>query len=506
MANACFIRVRGIVQGVGFRPFVYRLAYANELSGWVLNGDQGVEIYLEGEDEDMDAFVHEMRSAPPAAANISDVEIEPASCEGLTDFTIRESHHTEPPTVRVSPDLPVCHDCLEECFDPDNPRYRYPYINCTNCGPRYSVVLALPYDRVNTTMRAWPLDAYCDIEYHDPANRRFHAQPVACPACGPGLTLRHDDAEIANGWTAIGRTVKLLCEGKIVAIKGLGGYHLACDARNPASNMALRERKFRKEKPFAIMARDIEAARQLVSLTPDGEVLLTSLARPIVLAPARIELAGVAPENRDLGVMLPYTPLQHLLFAAGAPGALVMTSANRSSEPIAYDDADALERLSGIADAFLIGERPIARRVDDSIARVGAFGPVILRRSRGYAPGAVARLPIERPVLALGADLKNTITLVVDGQAFVSQHIGDLAHYQAFQAFAETIKDLISMYDIRTRRTPPGARRAPSILVYRPRRRASGSGATCRAASSRAPGVRPCRARGMAKECRRGHL
>lgn len=448
MTNACFIRVRGIVQGVGFRPFVYRLAYANSLTGWVLNGDQGVQIYLEGDDQNMDAFVREMRSAPPAAANISDVEIEPASCEGLTDFTIRESHHSEQPTVRISPDLPVCRDCLEECLDPDNPRYRYPYINCTNCGPRYSVVVALPYDRVNTTMRPWPLDAYCDAEYHDPANRRFHAQPVACPACGPGFTLRQEDANIANGWIAIERTAKLLCNGAIVAIKGLGGYHLACDARNPASNMALRERKFRKEKPFAIMAKDVETARQLVRLTPEAETLLTSLGRPIVLAPARIELEGVAPENRDLGVMLPYTPLQHLLFAAGAPDALVMTSANRSSEPIAYDDTDAVERLSGIADAFLMGERPIARRVDDSIARAGVFGPVILRRSRGYAPGAVAQFPIERPVLALGADLKNTITLVVNGQAFVSQHIGDLSHYQAFQAFAETIKDLISMYDI----------------------------------------------------------
>jgi hydrogenase maturation protein HypF len=257
MTNACFIRVRGIVQGVGFRPFVYRLAYANALTGWVLNGDQGVQIYLEGDDQNMDAFVREMRSAPPAAANISDVEIEPASCEGLTDFTIRESHHSEQPTVRISPDLPVCPDCLEECFDPDNPRYRYPYINCTNCGPRYSVVIALPYDRVNTTMRAWRLDAYCDTEYHDPANRRFHAQPVACPACGPGFTLRQEDADIANGWMAIERTVKLLCDGAIVAIKGLGGFHLACDARNPASNTALRERKFRKEKPFAIMAKDI---------------------------------------------------------------------------------------------------------------------------------------------------------------------------------------------------------------------------------------------------------
>jgi hydrogenase maturation protein HypF len=449
MVNACSIRVRGIVQGVGFRPFVYRLAHAKTLTGWVLNGDQGVEIHLEGDDHAMETFVREMQTKPPAAASISDVEVTPALYEGLTGFTIRESHHTDRPTVRVSPDLPICENCLKECFDPEDPRYQYPYINCTNCGPRYSIVLALPYDRVNTTMRAWPPDAYCDAEYHDPANRRFHAQPVACPACGPDVVLRQDARNIAKGSAAIQYAADLLCGGKIVAVKGLGGYHLACNANNPAANAALRERKYRKEKPFAIMARDIEVARQLVALSPKAEELLLSSARPIVLAPARLELEGVAPENRDLGIMLPYTPLQHLLFAAGAPEALVMTSANRCSEPIAYDDADALNRLSGIADAFLIGERPIARRVDDSIARAGTFGPVVLRRSRGYAPSAVTRLPIPRPVVALGADLKNTITLVVDGQAFVSQHIGDLSHYQAFQAFTETIKDLIFMYDIR---------------------------------------------------------
>ncbi|HEY2002237.1 MAG TPA: carbamoyltransferase HypF, partial [Acidobacteriaceae bacterium] len=450
MANACSIRVRGVVQGVGFRPFVYRLARANTLTGWVLNGDQGVEIHLEGADQNMESFVRQMQSKPPAAASISDVEVGPAPCEGLTGFTIRESHHTERPTVRVSPDLPICEDCLKECFDSENPRYRYPYINCTNCGPRYSVVISLPYDRANTTMRPWLLDAYCNAEYHDPANRRFHAQPVACPVCGPDIFFRQDGVRIAEGAAAIQRAANLLRDGKIVAVKGLGGYHLACDARNSASNAALRERKYRKEKPFAVMAKDIAVAHQLVALTPDAVTLLTSLARPIVLAPARAELEGVAPGNRDFGVMLPYTPLQHLLFAGGAPDALVMTSANRSSEPIAYEDADALARLSEIADAFLIGERPIARRVDDSIARAGVFGPMVLRRSRGYAPSAVAQLPIKRPVLALGADLKNTITLVVDGQAFVSQHIGDLSHYQAFQAFAETIKDLISMYDIET--------------------------------------------------------
>jgi hydrogenase maturation protein HypF len=234
-------------------------------------------------------------------------------------------------------------------------------------------------------------------------------------------------------------------------VKGLGGYHLACDARNQGAVHAIRERKFRKEKPFAVMVNDVPAARELVMLSADSEVLLTSIARPIVLAPAKVELPGVAPDNRELGIMLPYTPLQHLLFDAGAPDVLVMTSANRSSEPIAYEDQDAFDRLSGIADAFLVGERPIARRVDDSVARVGAFGPATLRRSRGYAPGAVATLPTERPILAVGADLKNTVTLVVRGQAFVSQHIGDLDHYDAFHAFEETIRDLVDMYEIRWR-------------------------------------------------------
>lgn len=448
MANACFIRVHGVVQGVGFRPFVYRLAQAHALAGWVLNGDQGVEIHLEGAERDVEAFVREMRSKPPSASMISEIEVKPAPCEGLKEFKIRESHREERPTVCISPDLPVCEGCLKECRNPGDQRYRYPYINCTNCGPRYSVILALPYDRINTTMREWPMDAYCDSEYHDPADRRFHAQPVACPVCGPNFILWQNGAQAASGWGAVRRAAALLCEGRIVAIKGLGGYHLACDARNPVSNAALRERKYRKEKPFAVMAKDIEVAHRLVVLTSDATALLSSLARPIVLAPARLELEGVAPDNHDLGVMLPYTPLQHLLFAAGAPDALVMTSANRSSEPIAYEDSDALKRLSGIADAFLIGERAIARRVDDSVARAGVFGPVVLRRSRGYAPSAVAKLPIKRPVLALGSDLKNTVTVVVEGQAFVSQHIGDLSHYEAFRSFTETINDLISMYDI----------------------------------------------------------
>ena len=449
MATACLIRVRGVVQGVGFRPFVYRLAQANMLTGWVLNGDQGVEIHLEGAGEHLATFVQEVRTKTPAAAYIAAIEVEPAPCEGLSEFTIRKSERLDRPTVCVSPDLPICDECLAELFDPSDRRYSYPYINCTNCGPRYSVILALPYDRPNTTMNAWPMDRYCSHEYHDPSNRRFHAQPVACPACGPKYFLCDGATPICDDGEAINRAAQLLRDGMIVAVKGLGGYHLAGDARNPESNQALRERKFRKEKPFALMAKDLATARDLVHLSPDAEALLTSIVRPIVLAPNKQELAGVAPDNSELGVMLPYTPLHHLLFAAGAPDVLVMTSANRSSEPIAYEDGDALERLAGIADAFLIGERPIARRIDDSIARAGVSGSMILRRARGYAPGAVATLPTKRPLLALGADLKNSITLVVDGQAFVSQHIGDLDHYQSFRAFEETVRDLIAMYDVR---------------------------------------------------------
>ncbi|MGC2109351.1 MAG: carbamoyltransferase HypF [Candidatus Korobacteraceae bacterium] len=448
MNAARSIRVRGIVQGVGFRPFVYRLAQEHRLAGWVLNGEEGVEIQVEGPEAELEKFAGELKTQAPAAAVIASIEIQPVELNGFTDFTIHESERREKPTVRISPDLPVCEACLRELFDSADRRYRYPYINCTNCGPRYTVILALPYDRPNTTMQPWPLDEYCDSEYHDPANRRFHAQPVACPLCGPHYLL-HEAGETTRGDDrAIQRTADLLCEGKIVAIKGLGGYHLACDAGNAAAVGELRERKYRKEKAFAVMVKDVENARGVVELSPEAEELLTSVARPIVLVPAKIDLPGVAPDHNELGIMLPYTPLQHLLFAAGAPEVLVMTSANRSSEPIAYDEQDALDRLTGVADAFLVGERPIARRVDDSVARVGAFGPAILRRARGYAPGAVANLPITRPLLAVGADLKNTVTLVVEGQAFVSQHIGDLDHYQAFQAFQETIRDLVAMYDV----------------------------------------------------------
>jgi hydrogenase maturation protein HypF len=444
--SALAIQVHGVVQGVGFRPFVYRLARANTLAGWVLNAEEGVEIHIEGSEPALDAFVQVLKTQPPLAARISGVEIQGVEPAGLRDFRIRESQRRARPSVRISPDLPVCDACLTELFDPTDRRHGYPYINCTNCGPRYSIVLALPYDRRNTTMGDWPLDADCAAQYHDPADRRFHAQPVACPDCGPRYRLQvGEESFLGDG---IREAARLLREGAILAIKGLGGYHLACDASNPAAVAALRERKYRKEKPFALMAESLAVARGLMEMSPESEALLISAARPIVLALALVELPGVAPESKELGVMLPYTPLHHLLFAAGAPEVLVITSANRSNEPIAYRDDEAVERLDGIADAFLIGERPIARRVDDSVARAGVCGPVVLRRARGYAPGAVATLPIDRPLLAVGADLKNTVTLVVAGQAFMSQHIGDLDHYESFRAFEETIRDLVAMYGV----------------------------------------------------------
>jgi hydrogenase maturation protein HypF len=466
MTAARSIRVSGVVQGVGFRPFVYRLARANALAGWVSNEESGVAIHLEGHEPGVQAFLRDLAGQPPPAALITAIDVFEAQPAGLTSFTIRPTQVRAPPTVPISPDMPVCDDCLREMHDATDPRYQYPYINCTNCGPRYSLIQRLPYDRGNTTMTAWPMDGLCAAQYGDPGDRRFHAQPVACPNCGPGYVLadcvvERDSGGAApggraetsgpippRGWPAIRAAASRLRAGELVAIKGIGGYHVACDARNPGAIERLRERKFRKEKPFALMARTLDIARQIVELSSEAEALLLSSPRPIVLAPKITELPGIAPDNDEYGLMLPYAPPHHLLFDAGAPDLLVMTSGNRSSEPIAYRDEEAVARLSGIADVFLAGERPIARRVDDSVARSGPFGPAILRRSRGYAPGAVTLLPPKRPLLALGADLKNTITVVVDGQAFMSQHIGDLNHYESQQAFRQTIDDLMSMYGI----------------------------------------------------------
>jgi hydrogenase maturation protein HypF len=445
--SAVRLRITGVVQGVGFRPFVYRLAQQNAIVGWVLNGEDGVHVIAEGDDEAVARFVEALRRQPPVAAHVASFDVTPVAGSGFTSFEIRDSVGGGTPTVRISPDLAVCDDCLRELFDPADRRFGYPYINCTNCGPRYSIVLALPYDRPRTVMRDWPLCESCRREYEDPSDRRFHAQPVACAACGPTVQLEVDDA-VVKGDAAIARTAELLAGGAIVAIKGIGGYHLACDAGNAGVVSIVRERKYRKERPFAVMARDLAVARTLVELDEDSQRLLTSIERPIVLSRALRTLPHVAPSNRDLGVMLPYTPVHHMLFAAGAPAVLVMTSANRSSEPIAFIDDEARASLFGIADAILVGERPIARRVDDSIVRVAAKVRTVLRRARGLAPQAVAVFPKTGPILAVGGDLKNALTLVVDGQAFASQHVGDLDHLSAREAFAATALDLCAMYEV----------------------------------------------------------
>lgn len=443
MDKALKIHITGTVQGVGFRPFVYRLAQRYQLRGWVLNGADGVHIQVEG--AALDAFVQDLQSPPPAA-QVHSLTVSPCAVEGFADFRIRSSQSQTSPTVHISPDLALCANCLAELFDPHDSRYHYPYINCTDCGPRYSIIEGLPYDRPLTSMKDWTLCAECAAEYHDPSDRRFHAQPVACARCGPHYFLQQGEEKILEDAIAI--AARLLRQGHILAIKGLGGYHLACDARNPVAVQKLRERKFRKEKPFALMVADVAKARALVHFSPEEEHVLSSVARPIVLLAKKVELEHVAPQQYDYGVMLPYTPLHHLLFAADAPDTLVMTSANRSSEPICYRDDEAMTQLSALADAFLIGERPIVRRVDDSVARATPFGISILRRARGYAPSAVTNLPTQQPILALGADLKNSITLVVDGNAFVSQHLGDLPQYAVQQAFKETIHDLTRMYGV----------------------------------------------------------
>jgi hydrogenase maturation protein HypF len=474
------LRVTGTVQGVGFRPFIYRLAREHALAGWVRNDVHGVTIEAAGDADVLDAFAAAIAAEAPPAARVEAVtELERGDpIDGAAQgFVIVPSEDASDVTTAISPDLPVCDDCLREMRDPADRRHGYPFINCTNCGPRYSIIEALPYDRPLTTMRAFALCDDCAREYHDPLDRRFHAQPTACPRCGP--RLRFVDSPGAGGpggpdpaallaseegaWddAALAAAVAALRAGRIVAVKGLGGYHLACDARDAVAVRALRERKYRKEKPFAVMARDLDALAGVVELDDASRALLASSARPIVLSPKGPLAAGdgaplpdeLAPDNAYLGVMLPYTPVQHRLFDGGAPDLLVMTSANRSSEPIAYRDEEALERLAGMADAFLIGERPIARRVDDSVAQVVAGAAAIGRRARGYAPAPLLRdARFEQPLLALGAELKSSIALAVGGAAYVSQHLGDLGDLESFTAFQETVYDLCAMYRVDPRR------------------------------------------------------
>ena len=424
-------RVDGVVQGVGFRPFVYALARRHGLVGFVLNDGRGVIVEAEGARDELEQFAEALRAEAPSLARVAGVTAEVVPPRGDDSFRVAESHAVGASAL-IPPDVATCDACLRELFDREDRRYRYPFINCTQCGPRFTIVRGVPYDRINTTMAAFELCSDCRREYEDPVDRRFHAEPIACPACGPQLSMSLEDA------------IALLRTGAILAVKGLGGYHLACDAGNEPAVARLRERKQRDEKPFALMTAEPEV---IAEVSPDERELLASRERPIVLVRRRPEAqvaAAVAPHTPWLGVMLPYTPLHHLLCADfGRP--LVMTSGNRSDEPIAYDDEDARARLGGIADAFLAHDRAIQRRCEDSVVR----RQFPIRRSRGFVPTAVA-LPVSagRTIVAAGAELKSTFCVAHGKEAFPSAHLGDLDTEAAYRAFREDLELYLEMLDM----------------------------------------------------------
>lgn len=453
MVERRVVAIRGIVQGVGFRPFIQGLAASFDLRGHVRNDTAGVVVDVEGRGECIDGFLAELRTAPPPLAVIDSISIEAAPPADHYGFAVAPSDRSGPPTALVSPDAATCDACLAELFDPLNRRYRHPFISCTHCGPRFTIVREIPYDRPRTTMAGFPMCPSCRREYEDSTDRRFHAQPIACPGCGPTLAFRIAGAPevAAKGDSALTLAVAALTEGKIVAIKGLGGYHFCCDALNQAAVRRLRDRKHREGKPLAIMVKDLDAARRAVTVSPTEAEMLASAARPIVLLGKRSGggiAESVAPGMATLGVMLAYTPLHHLLLS-DLDRPVVMTSGNRSDEPIAYEDADALERLSRVADYFLTHDRVIATRCDDSVMRMVRGGPTFSRRSRGHAPRPL-RLGVTfpAPVLALGGHLKNTFCLGRGDQAFVSHHIGDLEHPAALQALRQGIAHYQRLFGI----------------------------------------------------------
>ena len=442
-------RVQGAVQGVGFRPHAFRLASELGLGGWVENDARGVVCEVEGPSPRIDAFFSRLLAEAPPLARVEEVRRRELDLRGERSFTIRTSEHGGAQQTEIVPDTATCSDCLAELWDAADRRYRYPFVNCTNCGPRFTIVRGVPYDRPLTTMAGFAMCVDCRAEYEDPRDRRFHAQPNACPACGPTLSaLRPEGACLGRGEDALAVAAEALRDGRIVAVKGLGGYHLACLAHDAEAVATLRARKHREDKPFALMARDLADALELVDMGEEERALLLSAARPIVLARRRASAQvapAVAPSSPDLGVMLPYSPLHHLLLAdTEAP--LVMTSGNVADEPIAYRDEDAMARLSSVADLLLVHDRPIHTRTDDSVVRVVAAAEpqtLVLRRSRGYVPRAI-RLPggAHRELLACGAELKSTFCLAKEGRAWVSHHIGDLRNWETLSSFREGIEHL----------------------------------------------------------------
>lgn len=447
------IDIEGIVQGVGFRPFVYQLARRRRLKGWVLNDSRGVTIEVQGDVASLTEFAREVRTQAPPLAVISRFATRECPLGDDTDFIIRESVGGLKRQAQIAPDTFVCEDCLRELFDPADRRFRYPFINCTNCGPRYTIVTAVPYDRPHTTLVDFPLCDACRAEYEDPSSRRFHAQPNACAACGPRLWLCDGQGRALEVADPVRHAVERLREGRILAVKGLGGYHLVVDAANDEAVTELRRRKARDEKPFALMSRSLDQVRLYAEINDAEQRLLAGVERPIVLLRRRADhplSRQVAPRNRFFGVMLPYTPLHHLLLEEHFT-ALVMTSANLSDEPIVFEDAEALARLGGIADAYLMHNRRIHTRTDDSIARVMAGRPVLMRRSRGYVPRGVFLPEAQPSVLALGAELKNAVCLTQENRAFLSQHIGDLKNLEVLRGLEHTVAHLQDILGVRPR-------------------------------------------------------
>lgn len=450
------IHVRGIVQGVGFRPFVYQLAIKNNLTGWVRNTSNGVDIEISGTPDALRSFSHELKNSPPPIARIDEyLETDIILVyNAYAKFEIIESSPDPDKFIPVSPDMSICPDCLQELFDPTNRRYRYPFINCTNCGPRFSIIKDIPYDRPYTTMADFPMCPNCRQEYENPLDRRFHAQPTACPVCGPQISYLQPGNPPTNNETALLDARAAIKSGLILAVKGLGGYHLACDASNQKAVDTLRQRKRRVDKPFALMAFSIEAIRKYCLVSREEQELLESRQKPIVLLKKNPNFtlpAELAPDQNTLGFMLPYTPMHYLLLepAESFPDALVMTSGNLSEEPIAYLDEDADERLSSLADAFLTHNRGIHMRVDDSVMRVVNDKPVFSRRSRGFAPDP---LPFPFPsasIFAAGAELKNHFTLTRDAYAFHSHFIGDLENFETLQSYEQAINHFERLFRIK---------------------------------------------------------
>jgi hydrogenase maturation protein HypF len=450
------ISIRGAVQGVGFRPFIYRLASEARLAGWVSNSTRGVIAEVEGSKDKLESFLLRVDREKPPRSFIQSLEASFLDPIGYTKFEIGESDDFGAKSAIVLPDIATCADCLQEITDPSNRRYRYPFTNCTNCGPRFSIIDALPYDRLNTTMKRFEMCAKCRMEYENPLDRRFHAQPNACPACGPHLELLAADAALlATHHDALLEAAAAIVKGSIVAVKGLGGFHLMVDAQNDAAVRRLRDRKHREEKPLALMYPTLEAIKSDCEVSDLEERLLASPESPIVLLrrnsaignPQSAPSSLVAPDNPYLGVMLPYTPLHQLLMSElGFP--IVATSGNLSDEPICTDQHEALDRLKGIADLYLVNDRPIARHVDDSIVRVMMGRELVLRRARGYAPLPLQLTQEAEPALAVGAHLKNAIAASTSNDVFISQHIGDLETREAFDAFERVIHSLTGLYQL----------------------------------------------------------